>query len=130
MKERAKNFIKWFFIVLGVLFFIQLLILSGIIIGFKTVEKSDFSFNTPMPKVMDDAIKYILEYKKENSKFPQDLDSFKTKKGYDYSYKLTDENNCFNLTISDKKSVKSYRYCSFSDENTSSNSQNYSEIQK
>ena len=39
MKERFLNFIKWFFIVLGVLFLMQLLILSGIFIGFNTIKE-------------------------------------------------------------------------------------------
>ena len=42
MKERFLNVLKWFFIVLGVLFFVQILLVLGVIIGFMGVEKLNF----------------------------------------------------------------------------------------
>lgn len=128
MQERLRNVIKWFFIILGILFLIQMFILSGILIGFKTADKSSLSFGGNTPKEMKEVVKYISEYRNEHSKFPDNLEGFKGKRGFDYSYKLSDKNNCYTVTITGKDSVKSYKYCIYTDKNENASTQSYSEM--
>ena len=126
MKERFLSFIKWFFIVLGVLFLIQLLILSGIFIGFNTVKESDIKPTSPNLKELQPIIDYVDKYKKENNKYPSAVD-VKLKKG-EYEYTTSNDSNCYKITYKYKKTTKEYNCCTINSENTNSKSESYSEF--
>ena len=74
MKERFLNVIKWFFIVLGVLFLMQLLIVIGAFIGFSNFAKADINtFNNTNSKIKDiqPIINYVEDYRIKNGKYPE-----------------------------------------------------------
>jgi len=128
MKERLKNVVKWFFIILGILFLIQLLILSGFVIGFSKVNNTKISTNNFNLKEVEPIIEYAKEYKMQNGKFPKIIENVKLKKNIKYEYSTTNEDNCFLIKIEDKNITKQYEYCSIAKDGINSQSENYSEI--
>ena len=131
MKERALNFLKWFFIVLGVLFFIQLILLSGIFIGFNSIKEPNFKDikveNTNL-KELQPVIDYAEKIRAENNKYPENVD-IKLKKG-EYSYETSNNSNCFKVIYTNKKNEKTYECCTINSENSNSKSESYSEVVK
>lgn len=131
MKERLINVIKWFFIILGVLFLFQLLIGFGLFIGIMGFNDSDFNFTNYDTKLkpMQNVIKYIEDYRVQNGKYPENIDEVKKKKNFEYGYEVTNDSNCYMLKMKSKKEhiVKQYQHCKFDSEGGMSNTQSYSE---
>ncbi len=133
MKERFLNFFKWFFIVLGVLFFIQLVIVSGLFVAFSSIKEPDFSSidikqENINIKEIQPVIDFVNKYREENNKYPDKVD-VKIKKG-EYTYKTTNNSNCYEINYEYKKVNKNYGACTMSSNNSYSSSQTYSEIKK
>ena len=128
MKERFLNFIKWFFIILGILFLIQLLILSGIFIGFSTIKEPDVKVENVNLKEIQPIVDYADKYRKENNKYPENVD-VKIKKG-EYKYSTSNNSNCYQITYTHKNTTKEYSCCMTSSENSNSKSESYSEVTK
>ncbi|MBQ8634556.1 hypothetical protein IJ425_00195 [bacterium] len=131
MKERLFNVIKWFFIILGILFLFQLLIAFGLflgIMGFVDEGIGVINYDKRM-KPMQHAIKYIENYRNQNGKYPQNIDGIKLKKNLEYKYETTKDSNCYVLIIKSKKDnfTKQYQHCFFNTENGASNTHSYSE---
>ena len=128
MKERFLNFLKWLFIVLGILFLIQLLILSGIFIGFNSFKESGFKVENANKKEIQPIIDYVEKYRAENNKYPDSVD-VKIKKG-EYEYSTSNNSDCYKITFKNKKFEKEYNCCTINTENSNSKSESYSEITK
>ena len=131
MKERLTNVIKWFLMILGGLFLIQLLIGLGVILGLVGFANADLDFlNTDKKlKPIDPIIKYVEEYRAENGKYPDKIEGIKLKKDLEYKYETTKDGNCYTITIKSKKDnlKKQYQYCMLDSENSSSKSESYVE---
>lgn len=130
MKERFLNFIKWFFIILGVLFLIQLLLLSGIFIGFNSVKEPDIKVkpHNSNLKEIKPIIDYVEKYRSENNKYPDSVD-IKIKKG-EYRYETSNNSNCYKVVFENKKNKKEYSCCTLNSENSNSKSESYFETVK
>ena len=129
MKDRFLNVVKWFFIILGVLFLIQLLILSGIFIGFKKADTINIDYSADISaKEIEPLIKYIDEYKKENGKYPEKIENVKLKKGLEYKYNAKDD--CYTIDLTSKKATKQYKKCEKIDDNSSYKTESFSQISK
>ena len=91
MKERLINVIKWFFIILGVLFLFQLLIGFGLFLGIMGFVDDGIGLINYDKRIkpMQSTIKYIEDYRVQNGKYPQNLDGAKLKKNLDYKYETT-----------------------------------------
>ena len=128
MKNKFLNFIKWFFIILGVLFFIQLLILSGIFIGFSSIKEPNIKVENANLKEFQPIIDYVEKYRQENNKYPENVD-IKVKKG-EYKYSVSNNSNCYKIMFSLKNIEKNYECCTLNSENSNSKSESYSEVRK
>lgn len=133
MKERFLNFLKWFFIVLGVLFFIQLLLLSGIFICFSAIKEPDIKSFEIKPvnikaKEIQPIIDYAEKFRSENNKYPDSVD-IQIKKG-EYEYSTSNNSDCYKIIYKNKKSENTYERCTMGSENSSSKSESYLEVTK
>ena len=84
MKERLLNVLKVFFIVLGVLFLLQILIGFGIVLGFVGFANVDFNYiehDNKKLKQIKPIIKYVEDYKIQNGVYPEKIEGVKIKKG-------------------------------------------------
>lgn len=132
MKERFLNVLKWFLIILGVLFLLQFLLIIGAIAGI--VGFANFDFKTYESKTnikpFENITKYLDKYQQENGKYPDDISSVKADKNYNFEYDTTSDNNCYTLTAKSKRSnlVKKYNKCSIKSSNSTSTSQSYVEF--
>lgn len=131
MKERLLNVLKWFLIVLGILFLFQLLIGFGLFLGIMGFVDDGISLINMDKKIkpMQKAIKYIEDYRMQNSKYPSNLENAKLKKNFEYNYETTNDSNCYMLKIKSKKEnlVKQYQRCYFESNGGMSNTQSYTE---
>lgn len=131
MKERLINVLKWFLMILGVIFLIQFLIGLGIIFGLVGFANADLDFiNTDKRlKPIQPIIDYVEEYKEENGKYPDKLGDIKLKKDLDYKYEVTKDGNCYTITVKSKKEnmTKQYQYCSMDKDSATSRSESYVE---
>ena len=131
MKERLTNVIKWFLMILGGLFLLQLLIGFGIILGFAGFASADLDFLNKDKKLkpVQPIIKYVEDYRQKNGKYPEKIEGIKLKKDLEYKYETTKDGNCYTITIKTKKDnlKKQYQYCMLDDENASSKSESYVE---
>ena len=133
MKERLSNVLKWFLMLFGVLFIIQLLILFGAVLGLVSLANADFSFmpdktNNSKLKRIQPVIDFAQSYKDQNGVYPQNVDGVKVKKGTDYKYEVSEDQNCFTITEGGKNNVlKQYQRCSSDTAHTTSISENYVE---
>lgn len=131
MKERMLNVLKWFFIVLGVLFLFQLLIGFGLFLGIMGFVDDGIGFVNLDKKFKQaqKAIKYIEDYRVQNGKYPSNLEGAKLKKNIDYEYEATKDFNCYVLKFKSKKEnlVKQYQRCYFESDGGMSNTQSYTE---
>lgn len=131
MKERLINVLKWFLMILGVLFLLQFLIGLGVIFGLVGLANADLDFiNTDKRlKTIQPIIEYVEEYKEENGKYPDKLGDIKLKKDLDYKYEVTKDGNCYTITVKSKKEnmTKQYQYCSLDENNSTSKSESYVE---
>lgn len=126
MKERFLNVLKWFLIVLGVLFLIQLILIVGFVFGMFSIKNADISsFNTSKDKEITSIVKYIDKYKQDNGAYPQDIKEAKLNKNYEYNYELSKDKNCYTISLKSKKnsSTKQYQECSTKSDNSFSYSQ-------
>ncbi len=133
MKERFLNVIKWFFIVLGVLFLMQLLIVIGAFIGFSNFAKADINtFNNTNSKIKDiqPIINYVEDYRIKNGKYPEKVENIKTKKKLNYKYEISKDANCYTITTKKEKEnlTSQYQHCQVTSENSNSSSESYVEF--
>jgi len=130
MKERFLNVLKWFFITLGILFLIQLLLLSGIFIGFHSIKDSDINIKPVNAnlKEIQPIVDYAEKYRLENNKYPDKVD-IKIKKG-EYKYEASNNFDCYKITYTNKKTQKTYNCCTINNENSNSKTESFSEITK
>lgn len=132
MKERLINIIKWFLIILGVIFLIQILIVLGAVIGISKFANSDMNINKNTSlklKQMQPVINYAQDYYNKNGKYPVEIDNVKLNKNLEYKYETSKDLNCYTITTKDKKSntTKQYQHCSTKSENSNSSSESYVE---
>ena len=130
MKERFLNIVKWFFIILGVLFLLQLLLLSGIFIGFNSIKEPDIKIKpvNANSKEIQPVVDYVEKYRTENNKYPDNVD-VKIKKG-EYKYETSNNSNCYKIIYTNKKTEKTYSCCTINSENSNSREESFSEITK
>ncbi len=125
MKERFLNFIKWFFIILGILFLIQLLIMSGIFIGFNSIKETEIKPANANLKEIRPIINYVEDYREKNNKYPDSVD-IKLKHG-EYTYETGNNSNCYKIIYNNIKTKKEYGSCTINSENSNSKTETYSE---
>ena len=131
MKERLINVIKWFLMILGVLFLMQLLVGFGIILGVVGFANADLDFlnQDKKTKSIEPIIEYVEQYREQNGKYPSEVENIKLKKGLEYKYELTHDGNCYEITTKSKKDnlKRQYQYCIMDSQNASSKSESYVE---
>ena len=106
MKERINKIIKWFFIALGIIFFIQILVVATIYFVVKKFETIDINKLTPdigKPKEFSKIINYAQDYYNKNGKYPENIDNIKKKKDLIYKYETTKDSKCYSITIKSEK---------------------------
>ena len=134
MKERLLNVLKVFFIILGVLFLIQVLIGLGIIFGFVGFANTDFNYlkvDYKKLKQIQPIIKYVEDYKIQNGSYPDKIENIKVKKDLKYEYSTTKDKNCYTIKANLKNDiVQEYQRCSIDTTNSSSKSESYVEYNK
>ena len=131
MKQRFINVLKWFFMILGALFLLQILLVLAITFGFTNFAHADLDFINTDKKIkpIQPIIKYVEDYHSQNGKYPEKIENIKLKNGLDYTYETTKDGNCYTITIKSKKDnlTKQYQYCSVGTKNSSSKSESYIE---
>jgi len=137
MKERVLKVVKCFLIILGILFLLQTILITGAILGLISFANfSDFgTMEIKKPKndikEMAPVVKYVEKYYEENNVYPDNINELisnkKLDKKYDYNYTLSKDKNCYSVEIKSKKSskIKQYQECSTKTDNSSSYSQVY-----
>lgn len=134
MKSRLLNVLKVFFIILGVLFLLQVLIGLGIIFGFVGFANYDFNYikvDNKKLKQIQPIIKYVEDYKIQNGKYPEKIENVKIKKDLKYEYSTTNDKNCYTIKATLKNDiVQEYQRCSIDTTNSSSKSESYAEYRK
>ena len=118
---------------MGVLFFAQIILFIGIVIfanTFKEITVPDIKpqklNNTEIQKITS----YVDKYKEENGTYPENIDNIKLKDNFEYTYKLSDNSNCYEIELKNKKvsSKINYQKCSISKDGAKSQSENYTEV--
>ncbi len=132
MKERFLNVLKWFFIILGVLFLMQILLVAGAFIGLSSFAKADINtIGSKSPKIKDiqPIINYVEDYQMQNGRYPEKVEKVKVKKGLDYKYEISKNANCYTITTKKEKEnlTSQYQHCKVSSENSNSSSESYIE---
>ncbi len=133
MKERFLNVLKWFFIIMGVLFLMQMLLIAGAFIGLSSFAKTDINtIGSKSPKIKDiqPIINYVEEYQLKNGKYPEKVENVKVKKGLNYKYEISKNANCYTITTKKEKDnmQSQYQHCKVSSENSNSSSESYVEF--
>ena len=137
MKERFLNVLKWFFIILGIIFFIQILLAVLFFICFSMQTKinfnkiGDFSPSKNNFKQIQPVINYVEDYQAKNNKYPDKIENdFKINKKLDYKYESSKNGNCYTITVNSSKDnkTKQYQHCKVSSDNSSSSSESYVEF--
>ena len=132
MKERFLNVLKWFFIILGVLFLMQILLVAGAFIGLSSFAKADINtIGSKSPKIKDiqPIINYVEDYQMQNGRYPEKVEKVKVKKGLDYKYEISSNADWYKIkTKKEKENLTSqYQHCKVSSENSNSSSESYIE---
>lgn len=145
MKERFLQVLKWFFIILGVIFFLQFLLIIGAILGiagFANYDIKPFEAKNNNIKPFNNIVKYLDEYKEENGEYPSDikdiedsdiLKEINNNKNYDFEYKTSNDDNCYTITAKPKEkskknlTTKEYGKCSSKTNGANSHSESYVE---
>ncbi len=134
MKERLINVLKWFLIILGVLFLLQFLLIIGAIIGITCLSKTNFEDYTPKANVkpFENIIKYLDEFYEDEGKYPDDISSVKKEKNYDFDYKVNSDKSCYTISAKPNKKnkniqTKRYQKCYAKTDNSMTTSQSYVE---
>lgn len=132
MKERSIAFLKWFFIILGIIFFIQILLMILAFVGIKSSYYTSFKVqdNSSKIKEIKPIIEYVENYQRENNKYPDKIENVKVKKDLNYSYETTKDKNCYTITIDKKDSIKQYQSCKLNLKNSTSASESFVEYSK
>lgn len=134
MKERLFNVLKWFLIALGVLFLIQMLIMTGVFIGIRNFTEPNITSasNNKNLKDMQPIINYVENYMEKNNKYPQSIQNVKIKPDLYFKYEVNKDGNCYTITTNSKKDTisKQYQHCSIQDGNSKSSSESYIEFNK
>ncbi len=134
MNKRLINVIKWFLMILGGLFIIQLLLVFAVIYGFIGFSNADLNFINTDKKIkpIEPIIKYVEDYRLKNGKYPEKIEGVKLKKDIDYKYDVSNNGNCYSIVINSKKdnSKKHYQYCQLNSQNSSSKSESYVEYKE
>jgi len=135
MKERLINVIKWFFIILGVLFFVQLLLVLGAIVGINNFAKADFNVvgnQNQKIKEIQPIINYAENYRKENGKYPEKVENIKVKKNLNYKYEISKDGNCYTISTKTEKNntTRQYQRCKVDSNNSASSTESYIEFNK
>lgn len=133
MKERILNVLKWFFIALGVLFFAQIILFIGIVIfanTFKEITVPDIKPQKLNNAEIQKITSYVDEYKEEKGTYPENINNIKLKDNFEYTYKVSDNSNCYEIELKNKKvsSKINYQKCSISKDGAKSQSENYTEV--
>lgn len=129
MKKRFINVVKWFFIVLGVMFLLQTVLILGTILGIVSFSKMDFNKFEDKNSYGDfqPIINFVDNYYKENKSLPKTIENVKVKKNLKYTYEVDKKGECYSIKSKDEKNSKEYKNCMNSTENSSSNSVYYFE---
>lgn len=147
MKERLLKVLKWFFIILGIIFFIQILIVLFISIGFAATTKissisfKDLSSSKNNLKQIQPIINYAEDYYLKNNKYPDKIDeTIKVKKNLNYKYEVSKNNVCYTITVYPEdvkdrhtlvaEKIKQYQHCKSNSSGASSSSESYVEYTK
>ena len=132
MQERLLKVIKLFFISLGVIFLVILLLSF---VAFFSLSKLPYEHNTlsnnaAKLKQIQPIIDYVEDYQNKNGKYPKALGEIKINKKIEYKYETSNDSNCYTITSSSKKhnSTQKYQRCLIKTDNYTSFSENYSEF--
>lgn len=128
MKERLVQVIKWFLIILGLLFLLQIVVISIALFGVSRLNVLELeNMGIKKPKEIQSVINYIERYKLDNKTYPKNLENAKLNKDFEYSYELSDDNNCYTLEVKSNKNnkVQSYSKCDKSDKNSTTQKESY-----
>lgn len=134
MKKRFINVIKWFFIILGVLFFIQLLLLIGALKGAASFADASINVNNDKSsslklKPLQPIIKYAEDYQAKNGKYPEKIENVKINPNLYFKYEPSKDFNCYTITSKEKNGnlTKQYQHCLIKSEHSSSTSESFVE---
>lgn len=136
MKERCLKILKWFFIILGIIFFIQILFVFFLSMNFFTQDKINFNRINKLSSAkntnskIQPIINYVENYRDENNKYPDTISSdVKTDKKLDYKYEVSKNGTCYTITVNKDKQNKytQYQHCKDTSANSSSSSESYIE---
>ena len=132
MQERLIRVIKIFFIVLGVMFLIIMFLTLALFFGSsKMLDNESFNLNMNIgkSKTAQKIVDFAESYREQQGQYPETLDGIKLDKNIEYSYKTSENNNCFKVDIKYKKANKTQQYqrCLIKTSNTNSYSESYSE---
>ena len=132
MQERLLKVVKIFFIVLGVMFLMIMFLTLALYFGSSNMlnaEPFNANLNIDKSKSIQKIIDYTESYREQNGQYPEVLDGIKIDKNIEYSYKTSENNNCFKVDIKYKKANKTQQYqrCLIKTSNTNSYSESYSE---
>lgn len=119
MKDRFLNVLKWFFIVLGILFFAQIVLLIMIMVFANTSNFNKmYDFQIKQQKLntkeIQKIIDYIENYKQKNGKYPKTIEgNIKLNKNTEYKYSTSNEDNCYLINVKNTKTsaIKQYQHC-------------------
>ncbi len=132
MKERFLTVLKWFFIALGVIFFIQILLVLGAFLGILAFSNTTFKMpeNVNTMKDIKPIINYVQDYQKDTGKYPKTVEGIKLKKDLVYKYEPSKDFNCYTITLKSKKDnlTKQYQQCMVKTNNSKSTSESYVEF--
>ena len=134
MKKRLLNVLKVFFIILGVLFLLQIIIGLGIVLGFIGFANYDFDYikiDNKKLKQIQPIIKYVEDYKIQNGTYPEKIENVKVKKDLKYEYSTTNDKNCYTIKADLKNNtIQEYQHCSIQSNSLNSKSESYAEYTK
>ena len=139
MRERFLNVLKWAFIIMGILFFIQIIILVPFFMVFSPFPKMDdgmsinFKPSEKGLKQIEPIINFLDDYQAKNNKYPDSIDKdIKANKNLNYTYEVSKDKNCYLITVNIKKNshVRQYKYCKYGNKGSMSSSESYVEFAK
>lgn len=133
MKERLLNIFKIIFIILGIIFFIILVLSFLATLGIAQLFSFNNNFvgnNANKLKEIQPIINYAQNYFDENKQYPKELGEIKIKKDIDYRYETNPDNTCYVIVIKPKKVNKTQQYqrCTIKTNNANSISESYVEF--
>ena len=130
MKAKLFNVLKWFFIILGVLFLSLIVLSFTFVAGIANISNIKApTFDTKLKEIMP-IVEYVENYFEENNKYPDKIENVKIKKDITYKYETSNNNTCYTIKAKLKKEklTKEYQHCSINSKNGVSNSESYIEF--